>query len=72
MARVKSENLTIRINPVVKEALRRASEHDRRSVGNLIEVLVLDHCKKIGVDVPDPKARPAGETKQRTAKPRKG
>lgn len=53
MPRIKSDSLTIRINPVVKEALRRASRHDHRSIGNLIEVLVLDHCRKIKVEIPE-------------------
>ncbi len=45
----KTERLTIRIAPIVKELLWRAAEHDNRSVANLLEVLILKHCKKIGI-----------------------
>lgn len=45
----KTEKLTIRIDPVVKESLRRAAEHDNRSIANLLEVLVLEHCRKIEI-----------------------
>ncbi|MBI5577486.1 MAG: hypothetical protein HY896_14130 [Deltaproteobacteria bacterium] len=47
----KTEKLTIRIDPVVKEALRQAAEHDNRSVANMIEVLIRDHCRKAGVEI---------------------
>ncbi len=71
MARVKSDSLTIRINPVVKEALRRASKHDRRSIGNLIEVLVLGHCRKIGVEVSEAELAAGNVVKRKTTKSRK-
>lgn len=45
----KTEKLTIRIDPVVKESLRQAAEHDNRSIANLLEVLILEHCRKIGI-----------------------
>ncbi len=51
MARVKSKNLTIRISPSIKEALRGLAEKERRSVGNLIEVLVIERCEKAGLQV---------------------
>ena len=57
--------------PLVKEALRRASKNDRRSVGNLIEVLVLDHCRKIGVEVPEAELVPGDGVKRKTTKLRK-
>jgi hypothetical protein len=57
--------------PMVKEALRRASKHDRRSVGNLIEVLMLDYCRKIGVEVPEDELGPGDGVKRKTTKLRK-
>lgn len=42
----KTEKLTIRIDPTVKEALRLASGNENRSVANMIEVLIRDHCKQ--------------------------
>jgi len=56
----KTDKLTIRIAPTVKDALREASAHDNRSVANLIEVLVLAHCKKIGIKVKGENSRKVG------------
>lgn len=47
----KSEKLNIRINPAVKAALWKASEHDNRSVANMIEVLIRSHCAKKGIKI---------------------
>jgi hypothetical protein len=49
----KTATLNLRIDPAVKEALRLAAERDHRSIANLIEVLVREHCERIGVTVPD-------------------
>jgi hypothetical protein len=47
----KTDKLNIRIDPVVKEALQRAAEDEHRSVGNMVEVLVLTHCKEKKIPV---------------------
>jgi hypothetical protein len=41
----KTDKLTIRIAPAVKEALREVAEAEHRSIANMVEVLVLNHCK---------------------------
>lgn len=41
----------MRVDPLVKAAAELAAERARRSVTSLIEVLVLDHCKEIGIDL---------------------
>lgn len=51
--------MTLRVAPVVKAAAERAAEHDRRSVTNLVEVLILNHCKSLNLDV---EADTPGET----------
>lgn len=48
MVRIKSETLTIRISPAVKETLQKLADDERRSVGNLIEVMVLERQEKSG------------------------
>jgi len=41
--------LTLRVSPAVKAAAERAAELDRRSVTNLLEVLILNHCKALNI-----------------------
>jgi len=49
MAETKSTTLTVRIQPVVKEGLRVAAEQERRSLANMIEVMIRDYCARAGV-----------------------
>lgn len=39
----KSESLTIRLEPDVKEVLRVAAERERRSISNMLEVMILEY-----------------------------
>lgn len=48
----KTEKLTIRIDPIVKEALRQVSAHDNRSVANMVEVMILKRCEQLGLALP--------------------
>lgn len=53
----KSESLTIRLDPDVKEALRVAAERERRSISNMLEVMILEysqHMEKTGRVVATP------------------
>jgi len=52
----KTATLNLRINPVLKEAVRVAAVRDHRSVANLIEVLIRNHCEAIGVPIPEQQA----------------
>ena len=49
----KTATLNLRIDPILKEAVRIAALQDQRSVANLIEVLIRKHCNEIGVSIPD-------------------
>ncbi len=49
MVVLKSTNLNLRIAPEVREGLRQAAELDHRSVSNMIEYLIVQHCKKTGI-----------------------
>lgn len=49
----KTTTLNLRIDPALKEALREASQRDHRSVSNMIEVLILEHCDQIGITIPE-------------------
>ena len=57
---LKTAVLTLRIAPRIKVAAEEAAEKDHRSVTNLIEVLLIDHCRRIGISVgtaTDPRAK---------------
>lgn len=47
----KTEKLTIRIDPVVKEVLREAADKEHRSVANLLEVLIRKHASRLGIQI---------------------
>lgn len=46
-----SVTVTLRVSEEVRELLRAAAEEDRRSMGNMVEVLILKHCKEHGIGV---------------------
>lgn len=52
MASTKTATLNLRIDPLVKDAIKLAAEKDQRSVANLIELLIRSHCKEVGIPVP--------------------
>ncbi len=49
MSPQKNETLTLRIEPAFKEALRIAAQAEHRSIANMVEVLIRDHCKAKGI-----------------------
>ncbi len=54
---VKSETLNLRVSPSFKAALKAAADSDRRSMVNMLEVLLADYCEDKGIDPnPPPKA----------------
>jgi len=53
MVMTKTATLNLRIDPVLKEAVRIAALKDNRSVANLVEVLIREHCVARGIPVPE-------------------
>ena len=53
MPALKTATLSLRIDPGIKEALRLAAAKEHRSIANLIEVLVREHCERVGVTIPE-------------------
>ncbi|WP_447737564.1 ribbon-helix-helix protein, CopG family [Rhodanobacter soli] len=51
MGTIKTATLTFRIDPGLKEALRVAAEQEHRSIANMIEVLIRDHCEQCGIAI---------------------
>lgn len=52
MATAKTATLTFRIDPGLKEALRIAADQERRSIANMVEVLIRDYCDQRGIAIP--------------------
>lgn len=50
---MKTATLNLRISPVLKEAARIAANREHRSIANLIEVLIRQHCEQTGITIPD-------------------
>ena len=48
MAGNKTATLTLRIEPVLKEALKNAALREHRSIANMIEVMIRDYCENRG------------------------
>ena len=49
----KTTTLNLRIDPAIKEAAREAAIREHRSIANLIEVLILQHCEEVGIEIPE-------------------
>lgn len=58
MVTIKTATLTFRIDPGLKEALRLAADQEHRSIANMVEVLIRDHCERRGIAI-----SPSEETK---------
>jgi len=49
----KTTTLNLRVDPVIKEAIKTAANRDHRSVANMIEMLIRKHCDKEGISIPE-------------------
>jgi hypothetical protein len=54
MAALKTETITVRIEPAVKAGLKAVAEQERRSLANMIEVIMRDYCERSGVGISEP------------------
>lgn len=52
----KTAALNIRIDPDIKEAIRIAAARERRSLANMVEMLILKHCAEVGITIPQQQA----------------
>ena len=46
---IKTATLTLRVDPQVKDLLAQAARTDRRSLANMLEVMVIEYCRQRGV-----------------------
>lgn len=48
--KVKTATMTLRIDPKIKAAAAEAAQRDHRSMASLVEVLILKHCRSLGLN----------------------
>ena len=53
MAATKTTTLNLRVDPVIKEAIREAALRENRSIANMIEMLIRRHCDVVGIPIPE-------------------
>ena len=58
MAAGKTSTLTFRIEPALKEALRVAADRDHRSIANMVEVMIRNHCGRKGIPIQEQQTLP--------------
>jgi len=51
MSPKKTTTLNLRVDPAIKEAVKEAANRDHRSVANMIEILIRQHCAKENITV---------------------
>lgn len=49
--KVKTATLTVRLDPKIKAAAEMAAELERRSLTSFLEVLILNHCGALGLNL---------------------
>ncbi len=47
--KIKTATITVRIDPKIKAAAEAAAEHDHRSLTSLLEILIVNHCRVLGL-----------------------
>jgi len=50
---LKTATLNLRIDPAIKEALRTAAGREHRSIANMVEMLIRQHCEQAGIGIPE-------------------
>jgi len=54
----KTATLIISTDPGLKKALRAAAHLEHRSIANMVEVMIRDHCQRNGIPIPEQQALP--------------
>ena len=49
----KTTTMNLRVDPAIKEAIREAANREYRSIANMIEVLIRQHCSEVGISILD-------------------
>ena len=68
MKAAKTETITVRIEPAVKAGLKAMAERERRSIANMIDVMIRDYCRRNAVEIDDSENDPSSVTGSRQNK----
>jgi len=49
----KTATMNLRVDPVIKEAMRIAANQEHRSIANMVEYLIREHCGRVGISIPE-------------------
>lgn len=49
----KTATMNLRVDPVIKEAVRTAANQEHRSIANMVELLIREHCERVGISIPE-------------------
>jgi hypothetical protein len=49
--KVKTATLTVRLDPTIKAAAVAAAQHEHRSLTSFLEMLVVNHCRTLGLNL---------------------
>jgi len=69
MTASKTATLNLRIDPALKRAIQTAAANDHRSVANLVEVLIREHCERTGISIEPVVAAGSRTRKVRSGRP---
>ena len=47
----KDTQINMKVDEALKDAAEKAAKHDHRSLTSLIEKLILDYCRNVGIKV---------------------
>ena len=53
MVATKTATLNLRINPILKEVLKIAAKQEHRSLANMVEIMIRQHCEAVGLSIPE-------------------
>lgn len=53
MSAQKTATLNLRVDPNIKEAIRIAAKKEHRSIANMVEILIREHCEREGISIPE-------------------
>lgn len=48
----KTTTMNLRVDPFIKVAIREAADREHRSITNMVEMLIRQHCKQVGISIP--------------------
>lgn len=65
MTERKTEAINLRMAPATKELLRLAAAKEHRTVSNMIDFLILDHCERNGIVPTMPTETPGSKPKRK-------